>query len=733
MTCCAPTEFADLAQQLASSPSEKEIRLISRALGDGVTQTEISVPAIHCGACMHTIEATLAHVPGVVAARVNLSARRVSLQWQDAGTVHKALECLRTLGYEGHLFEPEAARGDLELKRLIKALAVAGFAATNIMMLSVGVWSGATGSVRDLLHWGSAIIAVPALFYSGRVFYLSAWNAIRHRRTNMDVPITIGVVLALALSLYDTATGAKHAYFDAATSLVFFLLIGRTLDHMMRERARTAVKGLAKLAARGAIVVEDDGSRTYRPLEEIAPGMHLQIAAGERVPVDSIVVIGSSEIDLSLVNGESAPVPVSKNASLHAGTLNLTDPITVRALATASDSFLAEMIRMMEAAESARGPYRQIADRISQIYAPVVHLTAALAFAGWFAFSGDLHHSITVAIAVLIITCPCALGLAVPIVHVVAARKLFEKGIMLKDGEALERLAQVDTVIFDKTGTLTLGKPCLINAGEIPQEILAIAARLGSYSRHPYAQAIAERMPQGPVELENVAETAGVGIEADYQGAHYRLGRAGWAAGGEHGQDEGTVISKDGVVVARFVFEDVGRPGLGPALTALKQQGYEAVILSGDREEIVDSLAAKLGIARSEGGLMPAGKLERVIDLENVGKKVLMVGDGLNDGPALAAASVSMAPANAADVGRNAAGLVFLRESLMAVPNALRVARRAAGLVRENFAIAIGYNLIALPIALAGYATPLIAALAMSASSIVVVGNALRLMKIRLD
>ncbi|WP_404404791.1 heavy metal translocating P-type ATPase [Pelagibacterium halotolerans] len=735
MTCCAPSEFADIAQPLPAGPADAEIRSVSRALGDGAMQADISVPGIHCGGCMQKIEDGLSAVPGVIASRVNLSTKRVSLQWQNTDAVRHALETLRTIGYEGHLFAPEDGATDPELRRLVTALAVAAFSAMNIMMLSVGVWSGADAATRDVLHWVSAAIALPALVYSGRVFYLSAWNALRHGQTNMDVPITIGVVLALGLSIYDTATGAAHAYFDAAASLVFFLLAGRTLDHMMRERARTAVKGLAKLAARGAVVVDDTGTREYRPLEDIVPGMRIQLAAGERVPVDAMVDAGASDIDLSLVNGESAPVSITAGARLHAGTLNLTQPITIVAQATAKESFLAEMMRLIEAAEAGRGPHRRIADRVSRFYAPVVHLAAALAFAGWFALSGNLHLSVSVAISVLIITCPCALGLAVPIVHVVAARKLFESGVMLKDGDALERLAEVDTVVFDKTGTLTLGRARLTNRDEIAPDALKIAGAIAAHSRHPFAQAIAHAARDTlALDVEGVTEAPGLGLEATIGGERYRLGRASWAVQSSvAGDATGTVLAREGRQIASFAFEDADRRQAAEAIRALEHNGLATAMLSGDRKEIARDLGNRLGIGECHGDLMPADKTGYIATLSAAGHKVMMVGDGLNDGPALAAAHVSMAPANAADVGRNAAGLVFLRESLMAVPAALGIAKKAARLVRENFALAIAYNVIALPIAVLGHVTPLIAALAMSASSVVVVANALRLMRARLD
>lgn len=728
MSCCAPP--VDPYRGFDGSAARQEIRLASRDLGDGLRQSDLAVPGVHCAACIRTVETGLMRVAGVEHARVNLSTRRVAVKWrgQEAPDL---LAALATLGYPGHLFESEADRADPELTRLIRALAVSGFCAMNIMLLSVSVWSGAEAETRSAFHWISAGLALACLVYSGRVFFASAWSVLKHGRTNMDVPIAIGISLAFGLSLYDTIHDGPRAYFDAATSLIFFLLIGRTLDHLMREKARAAVRGLMRLAPRGATVLREDGGRDYLPIAEIEPGMRLGLAAGERVPVDGIVSDGLSELDCAIVTGESAPRRVEPGAVVQAGTLNLTGPLVIVASARAGSSFLAEMVRLMEAAEGGRARYRRIADRAAALYSPVVHATAFLTFLGWSALGVGWHQAITVAIAVLIITCPCALGLAVPIVQVVASRRLFESGIMVKDGSAIERMAEIDIVAFDKTGTLTLGKPCLVNGKDIAPDVLAIAAEIARRSNHPLSRAIAAVGSAGDLILSEVREYPGLGMEARLQGRVYRLGRAEWALpdGGASPQtaESGTVLSCDGASVARFAFEEAARPRSRAAVDALHAAGLEVNLLSGDAADAVRAMASKLGIGSFAASLLPAQKVERLAALGAEGRKVLMVGDGLNDVPALAAAHVSMAPASAADISRNAADFVFLREGLDAVPMASAVARNAARLVRQNFALAIAYNAIALPIAIAGYVTPLIAALAMSLSSILVVANALRL------
>mgnify|MGYP001031800084 CR=1 FL=1 len=705
-----------------------ELRHAARSLNDGTAQIELAVPSIHCGGCMRKVEEGLRKLDGVVSARVNLSTRRVSVRFNEP-RVPPLDETLTRLGYPPHLFDEAGERKDKTFSSLLLGLAVSGFAASNIMLLSVSVWSGADGATRDLFHWVSALIALPALAFGGGHFYRSAWQALRHGRMNMDVPIAIAITLAYALSLYETINHGEHAYFDASVSLIFFLLIGRTLDHMMRDRARSAVAGLARLAPGGAIVLAPDGGRDYRPVGEIEPGDHLLIAVGERIPVDGRVIAGASDLDRSLVNGESDPQPVASGADVQAGTLNLTGPLKLEATARAENSFLAEMMRMMEAAEGGRSRYRRIADRASALYAPLVHSAAFVTFLGWMAYTdGDWRKAITIAIAVLIITCPCALGLAVPIVQVVAARRLFEQGVMVRDGSAMERLAEIDAVMFDKTGTLTMGRPLLVNQADIPADALAVAASLGGQSHHPLSRAIA-RSAEGAIpvtDLDKVVEVPGFGIEGEAGGAVWRLGRAEWALG--RSGETGTVLARNSEEQARFVFRDVLRPDAEATIRRLQRAGMSVEMLSGDSEPACRNVAESLGITRYAAALMPADKLARIERMEATGHRALMVGDGLNDAPALSAAYVSMAPASAADIGRNAADLVLLRDSLAAVPLAIDVSLRAGRLIRQNIGLAIAYNIVAIPIAVFGHVTPLIAAIAMSGSSMLVTVNALRLL-----
>ncbi|MCA0432991.1 MAG: cadmium-translocating P-type ATPase [Proteobacteria bacterium] len=745
MTCCAGPIVADCARENISAARYAlldEMKANARTLSDGSVNYSLSVPQIHCGNCITTIERGLGKLPGVKAVRANLSLRRVSVTLESmARSPLMIADGLDDLGYPAQpLSREEADAGDPELKMLIRAMAVAGFAFANVMLLSVSVWNGAENATRDLFHFVSALIAIPAVVYGGLPFFRSALSALKRRRMNMDVPISLGVSLATAMSLYESFQGGRHAYFDAATSLLFFLLIGRTLDHLMRSRARAAADRLARLSAKGGFVVGAAGETSYLPLAALQPGMIIRVAAGERFPVDGTVVEGESDVDRALVTGESDPQHLGRGTGVEAGTLNLTGSIDIRATRAAGDSFLAEVTRMMAAAERGRGTYERLADRMARLYSPVVHILALTSFLGWMIYTGGgWHQSLTVAVAVLIITCPCALGLAVPVAHVVASGRLFAAGILMKDGSALERMATVTDAVFDKTGTLTTGEPrvrhCAIPAGELS----GIAKALASRSIHPAARALAAFIAvPAAINLQKLHEVPGHGVEADYNGRTVRLGRISWvqeiAAAGKNDEIlSGVAFAVAGGPVYVTTLSEQVRPGARAMVASLEAQGLGLSVLSGDAEAQVASLARSIGIDHYEAGLKPGEKLARLKSMAEDGARALMVGDGLNDAPALAAAHVSMAPASASDIGRTAADFVFTRESLASVSFAHHAALATSRIVKQNFALAIIYNIFAVPLAMAGQLNPLIAAIAMSTSSIIVVGNSLRLYRLEMN
>nr|MBP9235031.1 cadmium-translocating P-type ATPase [Hyphomonadaceae bacterium] len=705
-------------------PSEAEVLLASRNISHAVMETHLVVPTARCAGCIRSIEGALSSLDTVVEARVNLSTRRVKVKWRAGGSPPPLLRTLSQAGFDATLSSFETDGRDPEMDRLVRATAVAGFAMMNIMLLSVSIWSGADPGLRSIFHVISALLAAPVIVYSGRIFFESAWSALKVGKANMDVPIAAGILLTFALSAYDTVQMGPHAYFDAATSLIFVLLVGRTLDHMMRRKARTAVMGLARLMPHGATVVEVDGRRAYTSTDLIHVGQIVLVSAGDRIPLDGVIVSGDADLDTAIVNGESTPVRAEPGTPVLSGMLNINGRIEVRVSRTMPDSFISSMINMMEAAEIGRAHYRRLADRAASLYTPVVHALAAGSFIAWMIATGSWHQALTIAVSVLVITCPCALGLAVPMVHVMAARRLFELRIALKDGSALERAAEADTVVFDKTGTLTFGRMQIVSHTVVGDDLLAALA-LAACSRHPASQAIASLASEGAQPgVENVREYPGLGVEGRIGRHTYRLGRTDWVQDGAVG--DGVGFAKDRTIVGKFELADVLRPDAIGTILDLRAGGYHIEILSGDSEGAVGNLAARLGVKDFHSSLRPEDKVRRLKELGDAGRKVLMVGDGLNDAPALSAAHVSMAPGDAADIGRAAADFVFMG-GLDSVSDALRISRKARRLVHQNLVLAVIYNVVAVPFALAGFVTPLVAAIAMSASSLTVVVNALRL------
>ncbi|NUB44314.1 cadmium-translocating P-type ATPase [Fertoebacter nigrum] len=712
---CPACAVVPSAERLASLAAPRPARLM------------LSLPTAHCAACMSVVEGGLQALPGVHSARVNLTLRRVSVDAAADVTADRLIAALARLGYEAHELDPgllSATETDRQGQELLMRLGVAGFAMMNVMLLSVAVWSGAEEATRHLFHWISAMIALPTVAFAGQPFFRSAWASLRARRLGMDVPISLALILASGMSLFETVMGGHHAYFDAAVSLTFFLLAGRYLDHRTRAIARSAAGELAALEVPRATLLRD-GAEVIVPISEVRSGDLVRVRPGGRMPVDGLVLEGSSEVDRSLLTGESLPGHAGPGSTVSAGEVNLTGPLTLRVLAAGRDSSLHRMADLVAVAEAARTRYTGLAERAARLYSPLVHLLSFSAFGYWmWATGGDLRFAINISAAVLIITCPCALGLAVPAVVTAASGRLFRKGLLIKHGTALERLAEVDTVVFDKTGTLTLGRPEPVGLGDHAPGVLAVAAGLAQASSHPLARALAG---QGitPAAVTGLREVPGYGIEGQWRGQTVRLGRAEWV-GAAALPVTATYLALGGHTHA-FAFADRLRPGADTAVAALKAQGKRIILLSGDAEGPVAAMAARLGIAEWSSSCLPQDKAARVAALAATGQRVLMVGDGLNDTAALAGAHVSVSPASALDAARVASDIVLLGQDMAPLADALRTAVLARRRIKENFAISLIYNVVAVPLALIGLATPLAAALAMSLSSITVALNALRL------
>jgi len=701
--------------------------------GDTPLQPHIlHVPSMHCAGCIGKIERHMNALAGVDWARVNLSRKELRVMARKDIAVSDLINAMASIGFDADAIDPAQLQANtgMPADAMLKRLAVAGFGMMNVMLLSVSVWSGADAATRQFLHLVSALISLPILIYSAQPFLVNAMRALRAARLNMDVPISLAIVLAAMMSLYESLTGGAHAYFDAALSLTFFLLAGRYLDLKARQKARSAAAQLARMQTPMAYQ-KKDGKIIGIDVSALVPGMVVVARPGERIPADGVIITGKADIDRSFLTGESVPLSLAPGAEVYAGETCLNGLLEIKVTKSARDSFLNRFIDLVDIAERGRHRYSSLADRAAAIYAPLVHILALVAFAFWMWVTGDAYHALTIAIAVLIITCPCALGLAVPAVITAASGQLFSHGVLLKNASALERLAEIDTVIFDKTGTLTNGRfrPESLDGWEDTEQDLLL--ELASASRHPLAIAITDALPPprgSRLKPSSITEVPGCGMKAKVDGKTVKLGRPEWISGkkGKENWDRRLGFRIGRGAVRWLDFAEEIRPEVIPMLDRLDKTGIRRILLTGDTEHAASAMAGRLAFALHHAGMSPLEKQDFIKSMKAKGASVLMVGDGLNDTGAMAAADAAVAPASALDAARATADVVLLGGQLKALPYLLDTAKNARRRILQNFTTAALYNLIALPLAFAGLATPLFAAIAMSASSITVVLNAVR-------
>jgi len=701
---------------------------------DGTKSIDLIVQGAHCGGCLAKIERGIGALSGVSTARMNLSTLKLHTKWSgDETGPDTIIQTLSDMGYGAAPYEISAVQSQSqhELKSLLRAMAVAGFAAMNVMLLSVAVWSGSgemQSSTHTIFHWISAMIALPAVAYAGQPFFRSAWGALKNKRTNMDVPISLAVFLACGLSLYETIKGNPDTYFDAAVMLLFLLLIGRYLDAKLRLKTGEAAQRLAAMQMTSATRIKPDGSLETIPTRQVKPDDTLLIPAGQRIPVDGLIIKGQSEIDTHIATGETVPSLSGPEDMIYAGMVNLTAPVTMKVVSAHKDSFLSEITKLVEIGEQGKSKFIKIADRAARAYVPVVHSLAILTFIGWLLVGADLRPAALNAIAVLIITCPCALGLAVPAVQIVASGRLFKHGVLIKSGDALERLAKTGWVIFDKTGTLTEGTFTLDNASDISSKHIEMAAALAAQSRHPIAKAL--HAYAGNIDASDVEEIAGTGLRGIIEGQIVTFGaRKNTARSSTSGVSSESWLQIENKTPISFKFSDTLRDDAQQTITALEKLNLTSELLSGDNNKVTQSIADTLCLERFKGEMSPKEKQNILYQRLNEARYPLMVGDGINDAPALAAAYASASLATASDISRSAADIILQGDKLSSLPKAIEIARQSQKRVIENLGFAILYNLIAVPLAVFGFVNPLIAALAMSGSSLIVTLNALRMLR----
>ena len=732
------TQKRNIAEQLPSTEKQKTDK----------RRLDLAVDGITCPACMTTIEQGIGNMPGIAEVALNYTNHRLTIEGNEGvPNLEAIISKLDQLGYKGRPYELSAAglaQARAE-KHLLRAMAVAGFAWANIMMMSVAVWYGnSTGiesTTRDLFHWISAMIAIPAVTYAGQPFFSSAIAALKGRHLNMDVPISLAVILATAMSVAQTITHQPDTYFDSAVMLLFFLLIGRYLDLRARNRTRDLGQNLMALQKPTVTRIARDNTTQECPVSLIEPGDRILVPMGVRIGVDGVISQGLSELDTSLITGESTPSTKTVGDKVYAGTLNLGAPLHVIADAAGDNTLLAEISALMDKAMQKRGKYVRLADKAASLYAPVVHLVALFTLIGWLLLSNGWQPSLLAAIAVLIITCPCALGLAVPVVQVVATGALFRRGILVNAGDALERLALIDTIVFDKTGTLTEPDPAILNLKEISDDDLRDAARLARSSHHILARAIAPHAKHAAL-IPDAREIAGSGVMGQLGDQQLRLGSRAFCLNETRNQRTTALLHpneqrselwfrRDDEQPVRFQFHQDLKEDAVDTIRSLHSLGFKVEILSGDKSGAVTKTAQTLGIETFRSQVKPKDKIAHIESLRAAGAHVMMIGDGLNDAAALQAANVSVAPASALDITQGSADIVIVGNQLRPLLELITIARKARKLIVQNFYFAALYNIVAIPLAVMGYVTPLLAALFMSGSSIVVTLNALRAQLIR--
>jgi Cu2+-exporting ATPase len=715
----------------------------------GSREISLLLEGLHCAACITLIESWLGRQPGVLEATVHYASRRASVRWApDRIDLAGILRVLSRVGYRAYPYDPQRreALARRESRELLLRTAIALLAMMQVMMLAIPVYIGG-GDVepeyRTLFDWASLLLSLPVVTYCAWPILAAAAQDIARRRLGMNVPVALGIACAFVASAWSTLRGEGQVYFDSLTMFVALLLLARWVELRGRQRAGDAIEMLSRelpaTAERLPGHPATSEAVTVSALS-LAPGDVIRVAAGAAVPADGVVIEGRSSVDEALLTGESWPQSKCAGDTVLAGSVNRAHPLLIRVTASGDATALRALTRLVERAAAARPRVAQLADRVAGVFVTGLIIVAALSAAAWWWL--DPSRALAIAVSVLVVSCPCALSLATPTAIACATGALAQRGILLLRADAIERLARVNRVVLDKTGTLTQGKIRLVEATPVAErtlgECLAIAAALERGSLHPIAPAL-RAYDDSAVRALDVREYPGCGIEGTVGGKRYRIGASQWVAQTMTGDaahsirvaDEFTavVLGDEQRVLAVLAFGDVLRPGAPALVRALAAMRIVPTLLSGDRTVVVRQVALTLGISDPRGAAMPEDKRATIAALQREGAIVAMVGDGINDAPALAQADVSLAFGNAAALAQRSAALVVTGDDPRRIAEAFAIARRGMRIVRQNLGWALVYNAIAIPLAASGHLTPLAAAIGMSVSSLVVVGNALRLLR----
>lgn len=711
--------------------------------GGSIKQASLILEGIVCAACVWLSERHVMQLPGVLEFQVNYSTHRAQVKWDDAQIkLSQILKAISDIGYIAHPLDPNRQEQVFKKERsaAIRRLAIAGFGAMQVMMLAVALYAGEAHGMDDhiklFIRWVSLLITTPVLLFAARPFFTAAWRDLKLRSLGMDVPVALAIGAAYLASLWATVMQHGEVYFDSVTMFTFFLLVGRYLEMTARQRAGRAAEELVKLLPVMATRFEN-GQATLVTVADLAVGDRVLVKPGESIPADGTVAEGSSSVDESLLTGESFPLRKSPGAQVVAGSVNNESPLQITVKHVGQDTTLAAIQRLLERAQTEKPQLARLADRVAGYFVFAILIIAVLVGGYW--TQVDPGNAFWIVIAVLVVTCPCALSLATPTALTAATGQLTKEGMLTTRGHALETLARVNHFIFDKTGTLTEGKLKLaevITFAEFDeQSCLNLAAALEQQSEHPIAKVLQQSAnKQQTIAPQQIQNQPGMGMQAVIDDQRYAIGSVAFISAQlgvaieDIVQDDYQVVLADSArVIAAFRFEDRLRTDASSAIQKLLQVGMKVSLLSGDRPSEVNRIAAQLGIAHAVGGLTPAGKLQQLQAIQQQGDVVAMVGDGINDAPVLSQAQVSIAMGEGTQIAQASADMILLSNDLEHLARSVETARRMRRIIKQNLLWALLYNAVALPLAAMGWVAPWMAAIGMSSSSLIVVLNAIRL------
>jgi Cu2+-exporting ATPase len=716
-----------------------------------IWQATLLINDLKCAACIWLIESLLTKQPKIITARINASQKTIFMQWRGESSDGQALLMLiQQLGYKISPFNLANInfQAQQEQSRLLKALAVAGFGSGNLMLFSIGLWLTNGEQMgyytRFLLHLFSALIAIPVAIYSARIFIFSAYNALKKKRSSMDIPISLAIILACIVSYLNALSGQEYVYFDSAVMLIFFLLIGRYLDFMARKKVQDIASDFAHLNANFGRILLDNGDIKITPSHKIKQGSILLVASGEKIAADGVVIAGESAVNNSLLSGETAPLTISSGSNVYAGSINLQAPIQIRVISNSQQSMLATIINLVNNLQTSKGYFVHMADRLAKFYTPIVHLLALITFfLTKFIWQQDWQQALMNATAVLIITCPCALALAVPVAQTIAIASLVKKAIFIKNAAIFDKLNKIDTIVFDKTGTLTRGLATVQQVycwqNNTWQELidwhdnknfckdLGIISALAQYSKHPIAKGITTAIPSTQHELNNINEEKGYGLSCILNEQSVKIGNAKFCnINNPITQLNAFQLHCFATYQDRcflFVLQDAIKQDALQVINQLRH--FNLILLSGDQEASVKQVAEHLNISNYYHSKNPLEKMAILQQLQH--NSILMIGDGLNDAPSLALADAAVSFSSALAIAQNIADVVIDGQRLQPLLDLFAITAKTKKIMQQNLAISLLYNLCAVPFAMLGYVVPLSAAIAMSSSSLLVVFNSFRL------